>query len=482
MVSLSTIVPSVTYKSYFSSLQPPPSVTTNSDTTSQSSHFKEYPIETYEDVIQHTAPKILRDLEKKMDCLIDGHLNLDLLVDAINRNDLNSFLFTNPKFDLLNLRALREKKINGMTYTTAQLFSNAISHLKNPKNFEQVPLLKDTGINPEAQILIEETNQFFQGTQYTDELSFHNSSKKIKGEWMSEEQLARFYSAIKELPSPFEQQIILIEEPRPITLRQRREKTLSILIAERSRFNLFSRLAANEDFSPRRIIVSKGIILAYLHAIKGPNLITRLQLSPHSSLKAGMIKNERAFYLPTSLFPESYVDGFRASRGTNTAAMHDVYHGMVFSYIPEADRKKFHCCGEIFETLNNKEVGTRIANVIYDMDRPSYKLHQHGLLGELDPKALFWFAMAQALYSAESQYRRENDPYYYEAIGESFWTSVEEFIHKIKENQDKCKESGLDIDYLQRTRISSIQKEASESQIYYSLISLLTIAQDGRNT
>ncbi len=413
----------------------------------QKVYFEGRRVETYNDITENLTLDQKQALEDKLNSLPDQESVLNKVCEALSEGEIQDSPIEN--FSLYCLLALREQLIDGLTYSTSQLFLNVLNRLVDKNKAEVVPLFYDDDINRRAWKLIEETLKPFPRTQYRNEIIKSNEYDPYPR--MTSEQLTIFFDLMRTLPS-LEQQFILIPDPNPIGKTKTPVRTVSFEINDLiHRPNVLCRVSDKEE-EPKRMIPSKGIFQAYLIAKHGkyaPTLISSYGLSPVNVLKNGIPKRERPFCLdPTpelvQLLPlVRKADLVLCDFRVNECPYHDVYHGDLFGDARD-DQMKFYAVGEICEDLAKKnaevfESANTIAEQMYDMQHLAYTEFGKITLPASDRAAPFWLSIVRWL--------PEKDRYAKDQIITEIFNKLIDQSDSFKEKYDLTLESLIQVNY-----------------------------------
>ncbi len=405
--------------------------------------FENQTWETYENLTENLTSEELRDLEKKLDLIRIFTAQIDEAVEAITKGNVENPIFSNHHFPLFALLALKEQRINGLEFTTSQLFFNALKGLPH-ENVEVIHLFEGKNINPRAKACIEQTAKLFLDLQEIKGISIQKLSL------MDESQLQLFFQLTGEL-SDLERIFLLVPDPNPVHLHLPHDykNTISTKILL-NYFNLFGRLVDSKKFF--RMIPSKGMVLSYLKATSRDHPITLktyFKLNSFLKIKDNVSHNEWPLCLNFSfLEPIQLADGKTCDTKLNELEWHDIYHSNAFNYIPLLDRKKFCVCGDIFNGFQDSEgIGKKIAQSIYNMEHVDYQIFDFQKLPILHKDQIFWVALARCIFrkltsKRKANYKQEDNPL------------VEQFIKTIMDNAEFYKKNyNLSLDYLFPFRI-----------------------------
>ncbi len=417
------------------------------------SYFEGRRVETYTDLVENLTDAQKQNLEFKLNSLPDQNFVLKEVCEALSKGDIRAPI---KNFSMYFLLALKKQLIDGLTYTTSQLFLNVLNRLGDKNKAEFVPLFIDAAINPRAWNLIEETLKPFPGSQYKGEIIINNEEDPYPR--MTKEQLKVFFDLMRILP-PLDQQFILLPDPDPI---EKKNVALANTITKRlnhtlfHKFNVFCRLSDKEG-KPKRMIPSKGMIQAYLIARFGehaPTLITNYGLSPFATLKKGIPIKERPFCLnppPEAELPMVWTaDKLACDICANECEYHDFYHGEIFGEIGR-DQKKFYACGQFFEQLakelspedKNLELVKKASEKFYDMEHADYKFFAKLDLPSSDLAAPFWSAFTYRMLNMDIKivFKFINElidkvDFYKEEYDITLWSLIRIDLKKYKKNMD----------------------------------------------
>ncbi len=269
-------------------------------------------------------------------------------------------------FPMLALAALKQGKIDGISFSTSQIFYNVLTHPDNYKKTKIISIFSKNGqINPLAAYMIDETmayasisrevfaikeigkleeaslNRFLFDEQSKSFNYILNYSNNLRGEydWTPQER-NKFFDLLSFLPAS-ERTFLHI----PDHDFDAKEETLTRRINFDVLFNQLSRFLLNHE--PRIMIPSKGMMQAYLYATRGPEaprLRSQLSLCPWRGIYKGMKKNWRPLYIhfkPLAHLTPKIIDQHIAPLHSADAEKHDSYHGIRFADVPTPIRKLF---------------------------------------------------------------------------------------------------------------------------------------------
>lgn len=269
-------------------------------------------------------------------------------------------------FPMLALAALKQGKIDGISFSTSQIFYNVLTHPDNYKKTKIVYIFSSRGqINPRAEYMIDETMALASSSREAfaikelekledaglNRLLFDEQSKalnyiltytkNLQGEydWTLQEK-RNFFDLLSLLPKSERSFLHIPDHEFDST-----EETLTRRINFDVLFNQLSRFLLNGK--PRIMIPSKGMMQAYLYATRGPKaprLRSQLSLCPWRGIYKGMKKNWRPLYIyfkPLAHLAPKIIDQHVPALHSADAEKHDSYHGIRFADVPIPIRKLF---------------------------------------------------------------------------------------------------------------------------------------------
>lgn len=328
--------------------------------------------ETYNDVIAYLDQDERQSLEFAM---IHFAGQTDRVQRALFNANLLDPVFQDVDFPLTALRAFKEQKIDGLAFTTSQLFYNALHHNRNDPQLRVVPLFIGQNINPEAwNMVLLSSSEGEPATHYFS---------------LTPARMTRYFELCQRLPR-LEQQYLALPK---------RQRTGSKTIAERLDEIHFTALISYKEKSGQttRVMASKGMMLAYLKARSeafAPRMITRFKLSPVDKLRDLICLNARDFCLNfMPLTPVRKADSYVCDLETNDCEAHDWYHTNVFLNVPLMHRIRFYALAVLLENLpaTHKQMGRPLAEKLIDMEHRGY-------IGSISTKTLelvFWKTIAR---------------------------------------------------------------------------------------
>lgn len=412
-------------------------------------------IETYEDLMMNLDQSEKGQLEREMEALPenDKTINLELVTNAIHNPDLEDSIWEHSLFPLFALSALKEKKIDGMDFSTSQLFYNAMNHPKNKGHVKIIPLFINNSYNPQALALIEETLEPFV-SQYHNEQEIPNDSPYadtygLGRPLMSSAQIPVFLDMMARL-RPLQRMFLLVPEPQPLSWKRNMElqETMNGSVSEgintkTPNFNVFCRISDKLFKVPLRMIPSKGMLQAYIFAIGGNcTLISQFKFSSYDYLKRGILVNERGMCLNFAFLTQiDTADTIPCHLEANELEFHDFYHIVVMSFIIKQDRRKFYGFAILLERILEKE--------------PTLKDLIHSLYESVVEMEAIPYQKLISLQEEDVELPREP----------LFWTSLNVYIKYLWE----CKSDPTDIPRVYQLIISELVNNADEYQKDFEL-------------
>lgn len=365
-------------------------------------------IETYEDLVVNLSAAEKQKLEDAMSLLPNYNHELENVVLALQKEEVNVFepVWQETTFPLYALLALKKRQINGMTFTTSQLFYNAMNHPTNKGKVRVVSLFDGEAPNSLAWNIIQETSEVFYSQFEKDGQPQVKNFHPV----MTSQQQANFFDLVRKLPS-IEQRLLLVPDTKPLSLEK--QKILKALGTQtitqaiqmtNGRFNFCCRLSDRLLGKPMRIIPSKGIMQAYSFATGGiTTLITQFKLASNQDLKQKILLNERPLCLNFAyLKKETTADNFQCQDQFNEIEFHDFYHLYVIKFVKE-DCPQFYGMSEVMEKIaiknpDIKEIAMYWNRFLIDMEPLAYSLTYTYIFknGEkFSKKSLFWASMGR---------------------------------------------------------------------------------------
>ncbi len=427
-------------------------------------YFEGRRLEKYEDLIANLSEPQRINLEEKMTRISDQQV--EIAADAIHRGVLSDPVFKDNAFPLSALLALKKGLIDGLTFSTSQLFGNAINWRKPWEETEIIPLFAGDAINDQAWRLIKETCQPFTGTQFSHE--FKNEEEEEEP-YLNDDQLNTFFELAKKLP-PIDRQFLLYPETNPIRREGTSKTTVSVIINAQVGFNALSRISDSEREIPLRMIPSKGITQALIIAKWGdlaPTLISRFLISPSSVLDNQIPANEREFCLNFAYLPlVTKADSWDCDLKMNEVELHDGYHGYIFGSIPLASRIKFSDSARIFknrieayEKFDDRFAFRCAYESLVDMEHGVYSHYKKEEIKKLEDQ-IFWTSIGISLNKAQTTYfltYPKSNKIEGKQIKKLFQEKVvKDFFKDIINKADDYKEKGIILDYLLSPKIKLI--------------------------
>ncbi len=425
-------------------------------------YFEGRRLEKYRDLIANLSEVQRVKLEDKIGLIADHQV--ETAVEAILRGDLSAPVFKDNDFPLSALLALKEGLIDGLTFSTSQMFGNALNWAKPWTEFEIIPLFNGDAINDRAWRLIKETCKPFMVTQFSHEIHEIENEYGYEDErpLLNDDQLKTFFALAKELPA-IDRQFLVFRETNPINLKETHQTTVSVMINTQA-FNALSRISDSETGSPLRMVPSKGIIQALLIAKWGesaPTLISRFLISPSPALAEEIPVNERDFCLNFSHLPlVTKADLRDCDLSLNEVEYHDGYHGYIFGSIPAASRIKFYECAHIFKNWMEEEAHAKSKSrfafecafdSIVDMEHGIYTLYKKEEIVNLEEE-IFWTSIVHSIIKSSSIYFYIHPKAHQlkaEKVKELFRSKVfKVFVNKIIDYADDYRRKGIKLDYL----------------------------------
>lgn len=294
--------------------------------------------ETYEDITAYLTDDDVANLKLN----IYPIEQLDNIAHMIKQGCYEQ-IATTKNFPIHALLALKHAKINGMEFSTSQIFYNIYTHPHNRKYVKIISIFKNGQITQQANVMINATMKLTSASHLAflkrDPVKNAGKIAKLnnqldKLDWTSEER-NKFFAILKNLP--ISEHFFLLIPDHDLYCK----KTLTIRINFEMNFNVFSRLIVGGK--PMIMIPSKGMMQAYLEATRGkqaPRLISRFGLSPWKGLWEGMQAKEKSRDFFVSFQPLAYlnpglVDNHLAPLHSAEIEKHDgLYHGIRFADVP----------------------------------------------------------------------------------------------------------------------------------------------------
>ncbi len=389
--------------------------------------FKNHCIEKFEVVTEHLERSQVEALESKMAALPDVDGQLEILCNVLKEADFKAPIWNDADFPLYCLSALKKEMIDGLAFSTSQLFFNVFSHSKTKEDVEIVPLFIDEAVNDLAWGLIKETIEPFSGVQSHFYQQFVKKSKDHY-ERMNKEQLNNFFEEMRNLPL-LDRYLLLIPDPNPICLDLDvdSKETISNMINTNLevKFNNFCRISDKKE-NPMRMIPSMGMLKVYLHVMGGENapiLISRYGALSSAALQKGILENELDFFINSShalasIIPQkTTVKKFDCELCANELEYYGFFQAEIFRRIPKSHRRMFEVCRKILEGIANDADNMNKKNNIIESYKKLYEMEHVIYLNKdvpLEGEARFWIVIALNLHE--------------EAFGE--------FIHKLMGDRD----------------------------------------------
>jgi hypothetical protein len=369
-------------------------------------------IETYSDLVINLDKKTRESLENKMNHLHDPEARkLNQVLDSFNSSPLSNSIWNDEEFPLYALKALKEDLIDGMDFSTSQLFYNVINHPKNKKACRFIPLFVGNTFNPEARKLIIETLKpcIIQGVELSKyEETIHN----LKNDFMTGKQTDLFFNMMRQL-NPIQQMFCLILEPCPLVGEQAillknnllNKSVVDGINLKEPGFNVFNRLTNQLDKRYWRMIPSKGMMQMYLYATgRCSTLISQFGLASLDNLEQNFYNHERPMVLEFKYLDRvNQADGLPCREGAIEDSFHDCYH-IDISSSTEDDLNKWKGMKRVIIENKTSERDSIVKNFyqfidekILDAEHVSYQNYrilkqkeESGILEEQAPECLFW--------------------------------------------------------------------------------------------
>lgn len=420
-------------------------------------------IETYVDLMMNLDQSEKAQLEREMEALPknDKTINLDLVTKAIHSPDLEDSIWEHLQFPLYALLALKERKIDGMDFSTSQLFYNAMNHPNNKGQVKVIPLFFGSSYNPQAWQLIEETVEPFV-SQYHEEKNFPADSPYVESyglgrPFMTSKQIRIFFDMMARL-HPLQRMFLLVPEPQPLSWKRnmelqenlRKGSVTEAINVKTPQFNVFCRVSDKLFKKPLRMIPSKGMMQAYIFATGGDcTLISQFRLSSFNYLEEGILQKERSMCLNFTFLPKiSEADEYPCLLEVNEVEFHDFYHIDIMSLLKE-DRKKFYGFAVLLQKIltknsilaKNRHLECSIRNLhefIVQMEAIPYRefISFQGESEKLPSEALFWASINDFLRVATSN-------------NTDIFTIYEIIVSELSQNTVYCQFFGLNLDFLE---------------------------------
>lgn len=318
--------------------------------------------ESFEEVTAYLSADQKNELAERLNRLPNQELISKELVKSIAENTLiqdvrnashplSQVFFSKDFSDYLFL-ALRDRKISGLAYTTAQQFHSVLSqHSRNV--VQHVSLFQGETINPEAYEMVESSSKVFSGLtfgnpaiqKYVEKLALGKESKGAEISHMNHEEIRRFFDLMKEIP-PFEQQYFLVPDNRSRFVGSIGDTLKSNSITQRfAVFGVEALTRITKNGQNYIVIPSKGMMQAYLVAKFGSDavtMVTRLGLAPLDDMLDMIQVGQRPYAVDNPKDPIKEADSYVLVQKLMEASHHDFYHALLMSYILKSERVKFY--------------------------------------------------------------------------------------------------------------------------------------------
>lgn len=413
-------------------------------------HPKHFYYETYEEITANLTPEQKTELEYSI--VPEGTpAEWNRIMDLLTTGVIDRTVFDIPSFHLYALKAFKCGLIDGMTFTTSQLFYNAYRNQTFKTNARFIPLFIDQAINPEAWNIIVASSD-------SDHL-------EGRAQGRTREEIARFFELMREAP-PLNRQFMLLPNKTDLgdSFGSKR------IVNDNYKLLTFHNSAGNGE----RIINSKAMFQAILTCRGGasaPFLITRFLLSPVEQLESEMLENKRDFCLNfAGLTQVTEADGVVCDLRFNEVEMHDGFHGEEVTSTPVEVRKILYGMARISLALAEKQQNPELKQYFMTLRDTFVDMDNDHYLNDTSQSVfkqwcVIWGNIFAAKVSTTNNYNPENETNFIDqlfTVGEG-----KLFLEDLILHADEYKKTyGIDVKELINLRKIELPQDAEKQLLY----------------